>query len=86
MINQSLRDTETAKPLDLASDDTHTKSLRYRSGQVETEDTARSRLTREGGERGGPWGVSFCRGTTEGYEPGMGGGVLNGQLPSPCKG
>lgn len=37
--------------LGLAWDDIHSKSLRYRSGQVEAEDTARSSLTRKGGGR-----------------------------------
>lgn len=40
------------------------KSLRHRSGQVETEDTALSSLTWRCGV-GVSWGVAFCQGTTE---------------------
>lgn len=43
--------------LGLAWDDTHSKSMRYGSGQVETENTARSSLTRGGVWRGGNLGA-----------------------------
>lgn len=40
VIDQSLRKTERGKMLGLAWNGTHSKSLRHRSGQVETKDTA----------------------------------------------
>lgn len=62
MINQSL----TTKMLGLVWNGKHSKSLRHRNGQVETEDTALSNLTWTCGVRVS-WGVAFCKGTSEGW-------------------